>query len=316
MLHARPAANPPIESVDVYPTVSDQLSANANLAIDPGARRRDRPGLPLRADLPRLRTDLPPADARGAAQPRQAHPQRSATAKPDDSLQAAFETYLRNYNRGRGIVFNGHSQGATVLINLLERRIDEQRALPRRLVSALLIGGNVAVGPGGDFEHIPPCATTTQTGCVVAYSTFLNQPPKGAYFGRDPSALDPFAPNAPKNNILGVNPASPAGGTAPRDTYAPTPDAGARAKTPWGSKPGEYTARCERRDGASRLQIQRPGGTADIRPAVSESEGPDRGSTSTTSTSPSATSSTSSERRPAPTKAAAPQRGNTRAPAP
>ena len=193
------------------------------------------------------------------------------------SLEDGFDDYLRNYNHGRGSVFIGHSQGASGLIALLQRRVDRSPALRRRLVSALLMGGNVAVGPGGDFEHIPPCRTITQTGCVLAYSSFLHPPPKGAYFGRTSSALDPFAHNGPRTHILCVNPASPFGGTAPLDTYAPTAASGTSAPTPWVEYPAEYTARCETRDGASWLAIDRPGGSADVRPAVSESEGPDWG---------------------------------------
>jgi Protein of unknown function (DUF3089) len=33
---------------------------------------------------------------------------------------------------------------------------------------------------GGDFANIPACQTATQTGCVVAYSSFDATPPAGA----------------------------------------------------------------------------------------------------------------------------------------
>ena len=276
VLDARPAANPPIDCFYVYPTVSDQLTPNANLAIDPEERavaiaQASRFSEVCRVYAPIYR------QVTLAALLNPAKLTRKQALIAYDSLQAGFDDYLRNYNHGRGIVFIGHSQGATVLINLLERRVDQSPALRDRLVSALLIGGNVAVGPGGDFSHIPPCSARAQTGCVVAYSSFLTQPPAGAYFGRDSSTLDPFAGNPPTTHVLCVNPASPAGGSAPLDTFAPTADSGVRAPTPWVSYPGEYTARCERRDGASWLQIERPGGVSDVRPAVSESEGPDWG---------------------------------------
>ncbi|HLW96927.1 MAG TPA: DUF3089 domain-containing protein, partial [Solirubrobacteraceae bacterium] len=276
VLHARPAANPPIDCFYVYPTVSDQLTANASLAIDPQERavaiaQASRFSQVCRVYAPVYRQITLAA----LLNPAKLTLKEALTAY--NSLQSGFESYLHDYNHGRGIVFIGHSQGATVLINLLMQRVDQNPALRHRLVSALLMGGNVTVGPGGDFPYIPPCSAATQTGCVVAYSSFFTEPPAGAYFGRTMSALDPFAQNPPTTHILCVNPASPAGGTAPLDTYAPTADSGAKAATPWVAYPGEYTARCERRDGASWLEVERPGGSADVRPAVSESEGPDWG---------------------------------------
>lgn len=273
---ARAATSPPVDCFYVYPTVSDQLTANADLAVEAPERavaiaQASRFSQVCRVYAPMYRQ----VTLAALLNPAKLTRREALTAY--DSLASAFDSYLRSYNHGRGIVFIGHSQGATVLINLLARRIDGNPGLRRRLVSALLMGGNVAVGPGGDFAHIPPCRASAQTGCVLAYSSFLSEPPKGAYFGRTSSALDPFAHNGPRTAILCVNPASPSGGSAPLDTYAPAAAVGTRAFTPWIEYPGEYTARCERRDGASWLQVERPGGTADVRPALSESEGPDWG---------------------------------------
>ena len=73
--------------------------------------------------------------------------------------RACFAVVAAHYNDGRGIVFIGHSQGASILIALLKRVVDAKPAVRRRLVSALLLGENVTVpkgrAVGGDFEHIP-----------------------------------------------------------------------------------------------------------------------------------------------------------------
>ena len=54
----------------------------------------------------------------------------------------------------------GHSQGTFVLRRLIAREIDG-KAVSRRLVSAILLGGNVLVrrgsNVGGDFRRIPAC---------------------------------------------------------------------------------------------------------------------------------------------------------------
>ena len=52
----------------------------------------------------------------------------------------------------------------------------------------MLLGGNVLVkkgkDTGGDFKKIPACRSRTQTGCVIAFSTFNEAPPVDAIFGR------------------------------------------------------------------------------------------------------------------------------------
>ena len=203
-------------------------------------------------------------------------------------MLTAFRDYLAHYNRGRGIVFVGHSQGAMILIRLLEQEVDNSPAVRSRLVSALLLGGNVAVAKGrtvgGDFAHIPACTSSRQTGCVVAYSSFTAKPPANSQFGRTTSdagvrLLAPRKPS-PGLRIMCVNPAAPAGGSAPLDPYVPALVLGylpsrrpLRVTTPWVAFPGEYTARCESSGEATWLQISRSGG-ADRRPDLTGVDDP------------------------------------------
>jgi hypothetical protein len=201
-----------------------------------------------------------------------------------DSVRSAFRDYLAHYNHGRGIVFIGHSQGATILTRLLQKEVDGNPSLRRRLVSALLLGGNVTVrkdrSTGGDFHHIPACGSEHQTSCVVAYSSFTSKPPQNSQFGRTTSdagvrLLAPTNPS-PELRIMCVNPAAPAGGTAPLDPYLPSLALrflGGRRKlkviTPWVSFPGEYSARCESSGNATWLQVTRVG-AHDQQPALAE----------------------------------------------
>ena len=115
---------------------------------------------------------------------------------------------------------------------------------------------------------MPPCASTTQTGCVVAYSSFDRIPPANARFGRTASAA---------THVICVNPAAPGGGTAPVTPLFPCadPPLHGRARSPgrarttaWVSFPGLYTARCERSGTASWLQITRTRVPGDTRPVV------------------------------------------------
>jgi hypothetical protein len=285
------AAKPSVDCFYVYPTVSEQKTTNANLRIDPQERavavaQASRFSQVCRVYAPvypqlTLSTILQP----GAIT---LHAARIAYR----GVLAAFNDYLAHYNDGRGIVFIGHSQGASLLIELLRQTVDNDPALRRRLVSALLMGGNVTVPTGtdvgGTFNHIPACRSADQTGCVVAYSSFDQPPSQLAFFGRVTSGLDPFESTGSTSGlqVLCVNPADPSGGTHALLTYFPAraiSDLGVGAasgppvSTPWIAYPDEYSAHCTTSAGASWLQINRPAGTADRRPAVTQFEGPNWG---------------------------------------
>jgi Protein of unknown function (DUF3089) len=266
---ARPAPDPAIDCFYVYPTISGQATVNAGLAV--GLREQavalaeaSRFSQACRVYAPVYRqVTLSALD----------HPARITRADAliaYDSVDAAFRDYLAHYNDGRGIVFIGHSQGATILIRLLQRQVDRVPSMRRRLVSALLLGGNVRVGKGastgGDFTHIPACASEHQTGCVVAYSSFTAKPPPNSQFGRTTSdaGVRLLAPanHSRELRILCVNPAAPAGGAAHLDPYIPSFALALlhgrhkpKVRTPWVSFPGQYSARCESSGDAAWLDV-------------------------------------------------------------
>jgi hypothetical protein len=202
---------------------------------------------------------------------------------------SAWDDYLAHDNDGRGVVVFGHSQGAAMLIALLRSKVDDDPAVRRRLVSAIILGGNVTVPVGktvgGSFEHIPACTSTTETGCVIAYSSFDQQPPSNSLFGRPGAGVSALSPDAPTATaglqVLCVNPASPNGGAGPLVPYFPSASvtaglssegAGApKVSTPWATEPGLYTGQCEYRDGASWLQVRAPVAPGDTRPIATES---------------------------------------------
>jgi hypothetical protein len=105
-----------------------------------------------------------------------------------DSLLAAWKDYLAHDNHGHPVVFIGHSQCAAMLIRLLRSQVDSSAQLRKRLVSAIILGGNVEVAKGSDiggsFRHIPTCSSASATGCVIAYSTFASEPGRDAVVGR------------------------------------------------------------------------------------------------------------------------------------
>ncbi len=282
----RPAANPPIDCFYVYPTVSAQPTVNATLRIDPAETAV------ARAQASRFSPDcrVYAPMYRQITLQALAHPTevtRSALRLAYAGVLAAWRDYLAHDNRGRGVVVIGHSQGAAMLIQLLRSQVDPYPAVRRRLVSAIVLGGNVTVPigktVGGSFQHIPACRAVRQVGCVVAYSSFDQMPPADSLFGRPGTGVSSLSGSTATAGlqVLCVNPADPGGAGALRPYFPSasaasglgTQAAGApSASTPWVAYPGLYTARCEYEDGASWLQVT--AGPADGRPVVTESLGP------------------------------------------
>ena len=285
------ARHPKVDCFYVYPTVSDESTINADLEIgvqqaEVAIAQASRFSQVCRVYAPVYRQiTLSALD----------HPGRITLADAliaYDGVLSAFRTYLAHYNHGRGVVFIGHSQGASILIKLLKDQVDDNPARRRHVVSALLLGGNVTVAKGrtvgGDFEHLPLCSSSTQTRCVVAYSTFASKPPQNSQFGRTTSdaGVSLLAPHKPAPNIAiaCVNPAAPAGGQGRLDPYVPSillqflgAGAGPQVSTPWVSFPGEYTAVCTTSGTATWLQVRHTPGSRDQRPLLAQLSDPSLG---------------------------------------
>jgi hypothetical protein len=181
---------------------------------------------------------------------------------------SAWSEYMQRFNKGRGVVLIGHSQGALMLIQLIREQIDPDAAVRSHLVAAVLLGGNVLVPEGqtvgGSFTNVPACQSAIEVACVIAYSSFLQEPPANSFFGRPTSPLLGGGTPAPGMQVLCVNPAllSQTGGAGRLVPFAPTtpfPGKAAppapSAATPWVSGPDEYTAQCRHENGASWLQV-------------------------------------------------------------
>jgi hypothetical protein len=144
-----------------------------------------------------------------------------------DSLLSAWQYYLQHINDGRPFILIGHSQGAAMLIRLIAEQIDPNPSVRKRLVTAILAGGNLQVPTGqtvgATFNDIPLCTSPSRAGCVISYSTFGTQPPADSLFGRPGTgvSLMSLQLTAAGQQVACVNPASIAGGTAPLSPYFP-----------------------------------------------------------------------------------------------
>jgi Protein of unknown function (DUF3089) len=273
------ARRPKVDCFYVYPTVSDQPSPQANLEIDPVLRsialyQAARYSQRCRVFAPVYRQIT--LAGLGLAGEGGATPEMFETAYAD--VRRAWKKYLMKHNDGRGVVLISHSQGTFHLRRLVEEEIDPRRRVRKKLVSAILLGGDVTVRAGdhvgGDFRHVEACRSKRQLGCVVAFSTWdANQPvPPDAGFGRA---------SEPGLEVLCTNPAALGGGVGqlttiyPSEPFAPGTIAAAIAasappppqvSTPWLSYEGAYVGECSAADDANVLKIAGVGGAPKLNP--------------------------------------------------
>jgi hypothetical protein len=258
--HPRPQ---PADCFYAYPTVSGESSANADLRIQGAEKQvalvqaaRFSAVCDVWSPMYRQRTLGDLFNLTDGA------PDSKAHQIAYSSLRSGWRSFLAAHDPKRPIVLIGHSQGASMLIRLLRNEIDDNPTVRRQIAVALLLGGNLTVARGkvidGDFKHIPLCTQPGEAGCVIAYSTFPDQPPVGAFFGRPGSGVSLLSGNVRTKGlqVACVNPVRP-GSSAELGLhpYFPSLMAGSGASTPWTGYSGHATAQCRTGAGASWLQV-------------------------------------------------------------
>jgi len=257
----KPARRRRVDCFYVYPTVSGQPTPNATRRIDPEIRsivrwQAARYGRTCRMFAPVYRQ----VTLAGIGSAKPGHWRRAYR-----DVRAAWRTYLGRHNRGRGVVLIGHSQGTFHLADLLAREIEGKPRVRRRLVSAILLGGNVSVArdrdTGGSFRRVRACRSETQVGCVVAFSAFGGPVPPDAMFGRATRGREVLCTNpaALREGGGALDPVIPHEPFAPGTAIAalvaavgfPVPASSAT----WLTFPGAFTGRCVQEGGASVLRI-------------------------------------------------------------
>jgi hypothetical protein len=257
----------PIDCFYLYPTVSTQKRGNSTLQVEWDEAGTAITQASMFSQVCRVYAPM----YRQVTVYGRGNPYHGNSAWEYDDALAAWRYYLAHYNDGRGVVLIGHSEGSDLFEQLLEHEI-EGTAEQKLLVSAILLGGNVVVKDGstegGDFSRIPACTSGTETGCVVAYSSFAGTPPADAKFE---SVADTST-----EHVLCVNPAAP-GSTAPTPITPLFPNFATEGIAPqpkivrsivWNEYPGLYTARCVQQGFRAWLQVTRIHHPGDPRPTV------------------------------------------------
>ena len=264
-----PASGPrEVDCFYVYPTVSNQLRANATKSRDPELRsiakyQAARFSLNCRVFAPIYRQVTLAALNLAIV----GLPSGNRELAYADVLEA-WREYLANHNGGRGVVLIGHSQGTFMLRELLAREIEANPDQHERLVSALLLGGNVTTAEGattgGAFALTPLCTEPGQLGCVIAYSTFSQDPPAGARFGVRPgpglevACTDPRALIGSSEPFRLLTPSEPfaLGVIAAGIVVTSLPGLPPTAATTWVSPPDRAEGSCRTINGAHVLRLE------------------------------------------------------------
>ena len=285
------AKDPKVDCFYVYPTTSDQTGPLAKRTADPELKsialyQASRYSRDCRVFAPLYRQLTVPSLFAGGLTAANAN-----VAYGD--VRAAWRTYLRKYNKGRGVVFIGHSQGTFMLRRLLINEVDPKPKTRARLISAILLGGDVKVKAGkdvgGDFENIRACRSRTQIGCVIAYSTYGETPPADSLFGRT-GGIDGIwgIKTSSGTEVLCTNPTALGGGAGKTDTLLPTAPFGgtliaasigivglpkSSATTAWVEYPRSYRATCLSANSANVLRISPRGNLPALTPSPFRSWG-------------------------------------------
>ena len=204
------AADPKIDCFYVYPTVSEQPTPNADLAVDPAeigvaVAQAERYSQVCRVFAPIYRQGTIASLASRSAE---------SGKIAFNSLLSAWKDYLARYNDGRGIVLIGHSQGSFILRQLIAKYIEPDATLPPdRLRHPARRQRDVPAGKdvGGDFKYLagaPQRDAARLCDRVSRASTRHRRPTRSSA--------------APKGEqVLCTNPTALGGGSGPVDPYFP-----------------------------------------------------------------------------------------------
>lgn len=90
---------------------------------------------------------------------------------PKEDAFAAFDYYIKNYNKGRPFILAGHSQGSNILVFLLSEYMKKNPKVYSRMVAAYVIGYSVTDEYLAKNPHLKFAKGADDTGVIISYNT-------------------------------------------------------------------------------------------------------------------------------------------------
>jgi hypothetical protein len=168
----------------------------------------------------------------------------------------AFDRYVAQDNRGRGVIIAGVGQGGLYAQKLLTDRFQSE-PMKQRLAAAYIIDAALLADAPGKMFSQPVCQTVQDIHCVIAWKTVIAGADAGAFRDRSPVWTADGKIAASKGHpLLCVNPVSwtSSDALAPRTSHLGGAHATGMADFDPKIIPGAVSARC--RDGV--LEVERP----------------------------------------------------------
>jgi hypothetical protein len=104
-------------------------------------------------------------------------------------VKNAFEYYLKHYNKGKGIILAGHSQGSTH-VGFILRDFFDGKPLQNQLIAAYIPGIGFGIN---QFQTIPLLLQSQEIGGFVAWNTFKRKVDKDSYqFYENKACINPI----------------------------------------------------------------------------------------------------------------------------
>ena len=84
---------------------------------------------------------------------------------------AAFDYYIKHYNKGRPFILAGHSQGSDVLRNLLSGYMKDNPAVYSKMIAAYALGTSITPAYLAANPHLHFATGPDDTSAIIAYNT-------------------------------------------------------------------------------------------------------------------------------------------------
>ncbi|WP_424244108.1 hypothetical protein Dip510_001300 [Elusimicrobium posterum] len=90
---------------------------------------------------------------------------------PKTDVIAAFDFYIKNHNKGRPFILAGHSQGATMIKEILFDYLKQNPEVAKRMIAAYVIGYSVTKEELAANPHVKFAQGANDTGVIISYNT-------------------------------------------------------------------------------------------------------------------------------------------------